>query len=163
MGCPSSAATGQVVRVSGTCFVGFELSGCLKVAFDSCMGKLSVSPERRAGRITAFRPQSSGACSDLEYILPEESFVVDSVLLTGSIILMTNQNPDHLPLVHHVEADDAKRFQFTLRRKRSDRTSDERIRSLAVQASTPKIQPRTLLRDVSRSSTHRSRPDETER
>ena len=104
-------------------------------------------PRKLAGRISASRPQSAGACSDLEYILIEVSVEVDSVLLTGSIMLIANQSPDPLPLVHHVEAENAKRVQFTLRSKRSDRTSDERIRSLAVQASTPLIHPRTLLRD----------------
>ena len=75
--------------------------------------------------------------------MQDVSFEVDSVLR----VRITNPSPDHLPLVNHVEAENVKRFPFTLRRKISDRNSDERTSSLAVQASTPLIHPRALLRD----------------
>mmetsp|Transcript_7248 Transcript_7248/g.15968 ORF Transcript_7248/g.15968 Transcript_7248/m.15968 type:complete len:206 (-) Transcript_7248:53-670(-) len=71
------------------------------------LGSLSEAPH---AVVRVFAPFVLLHSPVLEYIFQEESFVVDSVLLTR----ITNLNPDQHPLVLNVEAENAKRFPFTL-------------------------------------------------
>mmetsp|Transcript_4439 Transcript_4439/g.10692 ORF Transcript_4439/g.10692 Transcript_4439/m.10692 type:complete len:234 (-) Transcript_4439:530-1231(-) len=74
----------------------------------SFLGSLSEQPPH-AVHVLVVAPCVLLNSPVLEYRWPEESFVVDSVLIN-----LISPRPDLHPLVVHVEAENVKHFQFTL-------------------------------------------------